>query len=426
LLLAGAALPASAFAQCVTDTPAVDACRGGVRIARPAGATLDLSFMTPGTLDPRITFTRASSATYTDASGVIQTAAVNAPRWDYTGGVLRGLLIEEARTNIWLQSADASNAAWTKYGNGGPAAPVVIGNQQTSPDGTITAASVAFNACPTSPAASSVRQTLAVTAAQYTFSVYLKGVVGGEQLYLCATPDGISYARQRFTLTNTWVRYVLTTGTLTAGTQVFEIGADLRDTSQTATLALSAYVWGAQVEQGAFPTSYIPTTSVSVTRAADVASMPTNVSWFSAGPSSLAAEFMMTNAITVTPIGCDICVLNDGTTNNRLALRALPANGASPLFYSTVASASTLSTALGTISSGAVAKIAGMWNGTAPRGVLNGGAPVGYSSVLPTGITTLVLGNSAVGGSSTLNGYIRRVTYWNRALSDTEMQQVTA
>ena len=52
----------------------------------PSGATLDLSFMTPGTLDPRITFTRASTATYTDFNGVTQTAAVNAPRWDYTGG----------------------------------------------------------------------------------------------------------------------------------------------------------------------------------------------------------------------------------------------------------------------------------------------------------------------------------------------------
>jgi hypothetical protein len=105
-LLAGAALPVtgSAFSQCVTDMAAVDACLGGVRIARPAGATLDLNFMS-APLDPRITFTRASTATYTDASGVIQTAAVNAPRWDYASGVLRGLLIEEARTNLALNSA---------------------------------------------------------------------------------------------------------------------------------------------------------------------------------------------------------------------------------------------------------------------------------------------------------------------------------
>ncbi len=69
--------------------------------ALPAGATLDLSFMTPGTLDPRITFTRASTGTYFDAAGVMQTATTNTPRWDYdpVTHVLRGLLIEEARTN---------------------------------------------------------------------------------------------------------------------------------------------------------------------------------------------------------------------------------------------------------------------------------------------------------------------------------------
>ena len=79
----------------------------GGNAALPPGVSLDLSFMTPGTLDPRITFTRASTATYTDASGTIQTAATNAPRWDYDPVThqMRGLLIEEARTNVLLNSA---------------------------------------------------------------------------------------------------------------------------------------------------------------------------------------------------------------------------------------------------------------------------------------------------------------------------------
>ena len=109
LLLAGAAFPVVARAQCVTDTPAVDACRGGVRITAqgPPGATLDLSFMTPGTLDPRITFTRASIGTYYDVAGVLQTATANTPRWDYdpVTHALRGLLIEEQRINVLLNSA---------------------------------------------------------------------------------------------------------------------------------------------------------------------------------------------------------------------------------------------------------------------------------------------------------------------------------
>ena len=110
LLLAGAAFPTAAYGQCVINAPAVDACLGGVRIngpSLPPGVTLDLNFMNPGTLDPRITFTRASTAAYIDASGFIQMAAVNAPRWDYdpvTHG-LRGVLIEEQRTNVLLNGA---------------------------------------------------------------------------------------------------------------------------------------------------------------------------------------------------------------------------------------------------------------------------------------------------------------------------------
>ena len=59
--------------------------------------SLSLDFMTPGTLDPRITFTRASTATYTDATGTIQTAAINVPRWDYDPVThqLKGLLMQD-------------------------------------------------------------------------------------------------------------------------------------------------------------------------------------------------------------------------------------------------------------------------------------------------------------------------------------------
>jgi hypothetical protein len=70
------------------------------------GPSLDMDFST-GTLDPRITFTRASTATYFDVTGALQTAATNAPRFDYNPvtHAARGLLIEVARTNLLLNSA---------------------------------------------------------------------------------------------------------------------------------------------------------------------------------------------------------------------------------------------------------------------------------------------------------------------------------
>ncbi len=71
------------------------------------GPSLDLNFLS-GMLDPRITFTRAAGpATYFDATGTLQTAGTNVARFDYDPVTLasRGLLIEEARTNLLLNSA---------------------------------------------------------------------------------------------------------------------------------------------------------------------------------------------------------------------------------------------------------------------------------------------------------------------------------
>src|SRR5215204_2014546 len=70
---------------------------------------LDLDFAAmAGTLDSRVTFTRASTATYINASGLVATAAIDEARFDYNPVSLaaRGLLIEEQRTNDVLWSRD--------------------------------------------------------------------------------------------------------------------------------------------------------------------------------------------------------------------------------------------------------------------------------------------------------------------------------
>lgn len=70
---------------------------------RPA---LALNFLDTASLDSRITFTRSTTATFVGSDGLIQTAAINAPRFDYAPTTLasRGLLIEEQRTNLLLNS----------------------------------------------------------------------------------------------------------------------------------------------------------------------------------------------------------------------------------------------------------------------------------------------------------------------------------
>jgi hypothetical protein len=85
--------------------------RGAGHVSRWSLATtgapaLALDFITTTSLDSRITFTRASTATFVGSNGLIQSAAINAPRFDYDPVTLapKGLLIEQAKTNLFLNS----------------------------------------------------------------------------------------------------------------------------------------------------------------------------------------------------------------------------------------------------------------------------------------------------------------------------------
>ena len=235
MLLAGAAFPVSAYGQCVTDRFTVDACMGGVRLTAPPGVTFDQSFL-GGSLGPGAVFTRASTGTYYDSAGVLRVAGMN----------------------LWLQSADASNAAWLKTG----IPKTIVANATVSPDGTTTAASVAYPLVSGAGALSVLAQSFTATVAPYGFSVYLKGAVGGERIYIMATADAVNYYRTQCILTTAWQRFVVTTPALTGASWFFQIGTDLRDASQTATPAQTVYVWGAQVEQNTFASPYAPTTTV--------------------------------------------------------------------------------------------------------------------------------------------------------------------
>ncbi len=387
--------------------------------AIPPGASLDLDFTTPGTLDPRISFTRAAGpATYFDSSGVMRTAAVNAPRWDYDPAThaLKGLLIEEARTNLMPWSADAS--VWSALGSGA-AAPTVTANQVAAPDGTLTAARVVYPAVSAGGAFSLVYEQFGVTAAPYAFSVWLRGSVGGEQVYI-GSNGTVYYSAARITLTTAWQRFVLVTPALTAASWFFDVGTDLRDGSQASTPAQTIYVWGAQVEAGAFATSYIPTTAAAVTRAADVATMPT-AAWFSGTTMSAAMEATVLGVNSFATL----FALNDGTTNNRLhELVQASNNYASSLVASggtfAVAFPETTAITLGTPFKFGATLQAGQF-----QSALNGAVP--YSSttgiVLPIGMNALNIGNFT--GIQALNGYARRLRYWPRVLSVAELQSVT-
>ena len=447
-------MPRIARSQCVTDTPSVDACRGGARVTGstlPPGASLDLNFMTPGTLDPRITFTRASGATYTDASGVIQTVVTNAPRWDYdpVTHALRGLLIEEARTNTIFPSLLVTGANWGAIGSTTESASATAGPDGTTNSVTLLAASSTIN--DVRGAENGVAPGTSGTA--YTASVYLKtsstanayiqintggaaaayfDLTAGTGLVGADLGGGITNKSVAITpCLNGWYRVSFTFTAGASGNIAFYIGPCTTVSSSgdnrpyIGVVGQGIYVWGAQLEQGAFPTSYIPTTAAAVTRAADVATMPTST-WFNAAASSLAADFIVAQAPNPSlansrsPAG-----LGSGTDANVIRLWGQLSNSSNAAISTAIASANTNSAALGATTANAVMKLAGAWNGTTSVGSLNGAAAASQSIGMPAGLNTLTIGDTSPGSTNYLNGWVRRVRYWNAALSAAQLQSVT-
>ena len=375
-----------------------------------------LNFMRPGWLDPGVTFTRASTATYTDASGVVQTAAINAPRWDYAAGVLRGLLIEEARTNLCLQSAGvAVGGAWALFGNIA-AAPTVTANNAVAPDGTTTATRMVIPAV--SGGGSSVTyQPFTATAAPYAASVWLRGNAGGEQVYIGTGGPGIYYSIPRITLTTAWQRFSFITPALTAAGWTITVGTDLRDGAQASTSAQTIYAWGAQVELGAFVTSYIPTTGATVARAVDFPSFPFGA-WYAAPGGSWFAEFIKLNS----PPGSYRRILQVSAAGVYSQLMSDDSGAISQY------DGAFLQTGTGSSASGSVVRAVSSWGaGGQGKICLNGGA-IATTAALTNGYPAtgpIVILSTSVPGDS-LTGYIRRLNYWPRVLSNVEMQSVTS
>jgi hypothetical protein len=350
-------------------------------------------------------------------------AANSGPRFDYDPVTLqpKGLLLEDASTNIWLQSADASNAAWLKTGN----PKTIVANATVSPDGTTTAASVAYPLVSGAGAQSLLAQSFTATAAPYSFSVYLKGAAGGERVYIMATVDAVNYYRTQCILTTAWQRFVVITPALTAAPWFFQIGTDLRDATQTSTPAQTIYAWGAQVEQRDFPTSYIATAGATVTRAIDVCGIAasTVASWFNGtGISSWFAEF---DYLDTTPIDNARIIGRTGFPDGVSPMQILSNrtigqfDSSTSMFSSTVTAANEITRAISS------------WQPGQAKVCANGGA-VATSALLTlsslllgfTGISFLSVGMGSVNYSC--EGHLRVFKYWGRVLSDTEMQTATA
>lgn len=223
------------------------------------------------------TFTRATTATYVDDDGVIQSVASGQPR--YQDG---GLLLEPQRTNLTLYSSDLTQTAWALVGafNNWIRAPYVS-NDGVAPDGTTTADKVTF----TNALHTQTQRYTVTPGATYTLSVYLKKhstspeISANEvNLHIATGLSGalVSSVFSRLSvgelLNDTWQRFSHTFTVPASGVNQIEAGISTANVFGSPDAIVLC--WGFQLEAASYPTSYIPTSGSTVTRNADQLTFP--------------------------------------------------------------------------------------------------------------------------------------------------------
>jgi len=403
---------------------------------------LDLRFALQKTLDPRITFTRASTGTYVGSDGLIATAATDAPRFDHnpTTGESLGLLVEEARTNSVTNNTMVGAVAgtpgtnptgWiyaTAQSNG-----LTISIVGTGVENGINYIDYRFNgttvASPNACAMAFTNAT-AATAQTWTSSTYWKLAAGSTtgttnwQLGLIESTavgvfiTGAFYSQTAPTSAALITQRPTATRTLSGGATVGLISYPLNiSVAGNTAIDFTIRIGLPQLEQGAFATSVIPTTTATATRAADVASI--TGSNFSSFYNQTEGSFFCS---TFAPKGIIIYGTGDTFDNTQYVVVSSSANV-------NIRSGGALSALLtAPVSTIELTNIAHGYAANNFAAVSNGGAiSTDTSGAVPVAQVRLTLGISAwnTSGDNALNGTIKRLTYWPVRLADPTLVSIT-
>ena len=436
--------------------PTLSAFGGSSGVVRP---TFSRDFAGEKTLNngtgPAITFTRASNATYFDASGVLQTASNNAPRFDHdpVTGASRGLLIEEARTNLLVRGEEFENASWEKS-NGS-----VTANSAAAPDGTTKADTFTEN---TTYGEHFIDQVLGsvTSGTTYSWSCFVKS-------------NGKPTIALRFTTGATWSTvagevaaafFDLSSGTITqttggATSTISSIGSGWYRVSITSTALATTfagfrinlmgsgnyfytgdgtsglYIWGAQLEAGAFPTSYIPTSTAAATRSADSAVVTPISSFYNQSEGTVFCESATTALVAgdnqgIWGVGDNTLAFANGNTlwvnyggslSNRIAVGSLVSgvtvvNGINNTSVAQSANTFARSAVVYKLDDYAIST-----NGSSVATDTSGAVPP-----MPTGLSIGSLERAWANADFRINGWIKKFAYYPKRLSNTLLQNLTA
>ena len=398
--------------------------------ARLGGPAWDF---TTGVLPPGLTFTRAGGGGRINSSGLYEWVGADVPRFDYDPVTLacKGLLIEESRTNLLTYSSEFNNAAWVKANS------TIDPNSIAAPTGAMTAHTLVAS----ETSIPFLTQGFSVTSGTiYTASCFFKKKdvsriailffgadfnSGGGNLSTTFDLDAgsiVSQGHTTATITNAgggWYRCAvshLATATKTATVQLCRFGG------ASTTSGFGTYVWGAQVEAGSFPTTYIPTTTAAATRAADAA--------FMAG-ANFSRWFNLLEGTWLLELSC----FGVGQANGILFVQK---DSAPPRYQMTYGPTGVVGAAVvndaevvvapafgpsGAVPFGTTTRVALAYKANDFACTRDGLAPaVDTSGDVPLSVNIARFG---IANNVPLNGHLKRVQYWPKRLSNTLLQEAT-
>jgi hypothetical protein len=399
----------------------------------PTDPSLSLSFL--GGLPAGATFSRASSGSYFNASGVLTTAGSDVARIEYNPATLAplGLLREGQATNTMPQSNDWTNGAIWTFAN-----IATVAAAATGPDGQASAASLSDDS-------TNVAHFIAeggasfVSGTTYCFSVFAKAGTAtviqlSSRVTFSATPGSVNFdlvngskggaanviASGMTPCGNGWWRCWFTKAAGNTGTAASDVA--LTNNNATATVrpiytgsGQTLYVFGLQVEASNFPTSYMATTGTAATRAKDICTVA-----LTAGMTSLAGY----SATFELDVFSNTFSYGIGALTDLAGTQCIYAwNNTGIYWYDNSSGANAGPVVLGAV--GVIQKAAFSISATVLAGAINGtlmapGAAFGVPAVVQVD-----LANGASFSVNNPNGHISRVRVWPRALTATELVQVT-
>jgi hypothetical protein len=383
-------------------------------------------------------YTPTTTQPITNYIPVLQSAADNVARFDHnpiTGESL-GFLVEEIRTNLLLRSEEFDDAAWGK-GNS-----TITANTIVSPAGTLTGDKLVEDGNNNTHLIIPASNISFTSGTSYTQSIYAKAA---ERTFLQLRTTVTNTFSASFNLStgvaseitanttasvvavgNGWYRCSITfTAPSTLATTTVRFGSMLNATTQSyqGDGYSGVYIWGAQLEAGAFPTSYIPTVASQVTRAADAASMTgANFSqWYRQDEGTLYGEAVVNTGSVITSA---IFSIDNNSTTERFQIKhngistgvcLVVNNGAVQAQISAVTAGFPLG--VGTKIAGAIAKnnFAVVTNGTTVNTDTDGLMPSPNQATIGFGA-----------GTNSINGTIKKIAFYPQRLSNANLVALTS